>query len=1379
MKMFDKPTLFVLFSFLFIGIAHAQYIEDQSFNDFHMLSTANGLSQNTVNTILKDKTGYLWFGTDDGLNKYNSYDIKVVDICDNKYGTSNGKRVLDLYEDINSLLWVGTDDGLKIYNPVTETVKKHELFNNFNTPIRINCIERENDSLTWLGTSEGLILYSLEQGIVEHHRYNSGRPNSLSSSDVISLANDLSHLWVGTKNGLNHFDKKSDRFVTYYYNKLEENTISGNTITALSMNNTGDLWVGTLKGGISIYSKSNKKFKTLNTQNSPLPHNEIFDIFHTSEGYAWVATNGGGISKIVENDLSFYNFAQNSNHIQGIPTNSIYSVYEDRDGILWVGTYAEGVSFNTSKNSSFKLVRHQVHDSNSIVESRVRSVFLDRKNNLWIGTWGGVSVYTPTSKTYKSFSHEPNNPGSLSFNTVTSIFEDHKGNMWFGTYSGGLNLLKPNKQSFIRYKHNNNDKTSISDDKIYCFAEDASNNLWIGTQSGLNLFNPEKNSFESFGNINVRDIKITKDNTLVIATIGGITIFNPKTKTFKDFYSDKLISFPISEVFLDNNDKRIWFCSQGRGMGYLDLNNPSFNFITESDGLPSNFVSSIQSIDNNTFWVSTYKGLVKFDKKDKTFENFSGTYKLTSKQFQPKASVILPDNSLGFGGSKGLVIFNPDSIFNNKKNPVVVLSSLKIDNKDAGINIEESPLTKSISTTDHLKLEANQNDFSIEFAALDFNNLEGNKYSYILEGYMDTWANIESMRSVSFTNLNHGDYTLKVRALNNNTEEYEKALNITIAPPFYASWWFSLIMVIVFTTLLYYYKKYTIISTKQKNENESQRLKLKNEEEFNKMRFRFFTYVSHELRTPLTLISEPVSQLLKNEKDKSENDFRLLKLINKNVFRLLRLVDQILDISKLEGDTLSLQVSNQNIVKCIENTCSAFYEFAIQNEITFKFISEQEDLKGWIDEDKIEKIIYNLLSNAFKFTLKKGIITIHLNYSSESEDYVTISVRDNGIGISEDKLSKIFEGFYQIRSESSQSLNPNGAGIGLDYVNRLVKLHEGTIDVESKIDVGSTFSVTIPIKESFYKRENIRNGAPPREPLEPINLNKDDDSDKIDTKQHSKSTPRILVVEDDLDIRTYISQSLAEKFRVIEAANGEEGFNKAIKLVPDLILSDTLMPVMDGIEFCKRVKDNEKTSHIPFLFLSAWTSDEFKLKGLSIGAIDYIKKPFSYNILESRITNIIETNKKISEKSKTKVNFIPKDENIDSIDDLFVRKAYKVLDNNFDNPEFTAQIFKKEMNMSHSGLYRKLKQLTGKSSNEFIRDYRLKRASQIIKQNSGLLISEVCIKTGFNDPKYFSKCFKQVYKMSPSEFAKKYENTENVEDSDKLSEEEVSDTMLS
>ncbi|GAA3614913.1 two-component regulator propeller domain-containing protein [Flavivirga amylovorans] len=1357
-----RTILYFLTILLNISLLNAQYIEDQSSADFSIINTSNGLSQNTVNTILKDHTGYLWFGTDNGLNRYNSYDIDIIDLNEPHTDFLRGKKVIALYEDTNNMIWIGTNNGLKLYNPITETVKKYDLFENLKTPIRVNSIERENDTLTWLGTSEGLILYSLENGVLERYTSNSDRTNSLSNTHVLSIANDGNYLWVGTYNGLNRFNKKNKQFISYFHNDEDKNSIADNTIKALSINKNGDLWIGTLQGGISFLSKGHKKFLNYNTKNSSLPHNEIFDIFQTSEDYLWIATNGGGVSKLDQKNNTFTNYTHNSNHSQSLSTNSVYSVYEDREGILWVGTYAEGVCFNASKNSLFKLIRHQIHDNNSIIESRIRSVFIDSKDNLWFGTWGGVSVYNPNNQQYTSYSYQPENPTSLSFNTVTSIFEDYKGNMWFGTYSGGINLLNSNKKDFTTYKHNLSDNNSLSEDKVYCFAQDNSNNLWIGTQAGLNLYNSADNNFKKFGNLDVRDIKVTKNNILVLATVGGISIFNTESKTFKDYYSDKLISVPLSEIYLDKNDDFIWFCSQGRGMGYLDLSNQEFNFFTEEDGLPSNFVSSIIPRENNTFWISTYNGIVKFDRKNQTYTNFSDLHQLSSKQFQPKASVLLPDDCLGFGSSKGLVIFHPDSITKSKKNPTLVFSSLKIDNKHVSINTKGSPLKQSISKTDHLLLKANQNDFSIDFTALNFNNQGVNTCEYILENYMDEWVNLGTARSIGFTNLNHGDYVFKIKVINSESNGYEKSLKIHILPPFYATWWFKALMLVLCLILFYYYKKYTIISTKQKNENESQRLRLKNEEDFNQMRFRFFTYISHELRTPLTLISEPVSQLIKSKKNKEGHNFQLLQLINKNVFRLLRLVDQILDISKLEGDTLSLQVSNQDIVKCIENTTNAFHEFAIQNEITFKFIKEEDVIEGFIDEGKIEKIIYNLLSNAFKFTLKRGIISIHLNYSDESEDYVIISVKDNGIGIAEDKLLKIFEGFYQVKS--AKSLNPNGAGIGLDYVNRLVKLHQGNINVESKIDMGSTFSVTIPIKETYYKPENIKNYTEKRAAIKPINLQLEEGNPSKFKNTHSKDTPRVLVVEDDYDIRTYVAQSLSKKFRIIEAPHGEEGLSKALKHVPDLILSDTLMPIMDGIEFCKRIKQNEKTSHIPFLFLSAWTSDEFKLKGLSIGAIDYIKKPFRYEVLESRITNIIDTNKKISEKSKTKINFIPKNDSIDSIDNLFIRKAYDVLDKNFDNSEFTAKMFKKEMNMSHSGLYRKLKQLTGKSSNEFIRDYRLKRASQIIKQNSGLLISEICIKTGFNDPKYFSKCFKQVYDMSPTEFAKKYGDTLKVDE---------------
>lgn len=1332
--------------------ASGQYMEDHSQGDFLSLTIEDGLSHNTVYCILKDRSGYVWFGTNDGINRYNSYDITVFKAKVQKSEMLRGETVYDLFEDKEGKLWIAAGYGLYQYDPVTEALSKRRLFEKSSLRFSVNCIEAENDSLLWLGTSEGLVLYHLRKGLVESYEHAASNVHSISNSDVWALANDDKTLWVGTKNGLNHFDKNARKFTNYFHRENDPGTIAGNAIMVLTVDQNGGLWIGTEESGISYLARGSHQFKTYHTGNSNLSNNKIKDFCQTPEGDLWIATNGGGLNKMHHQKRSFTAFNQNPSNLRGLVSNSVYSVLEDREGILWVGTFASGICFNTSKNNEFKIIRHQPHDTNSVCESRIRSLFLDSKDDLWLGTWGGLSVYDGSNKSFKSYTSQKDDPSSLSFNTVTSVFEDRAGNMWVGTYSGGLNLLNADKQGFVHFKNNPGDINSLSNNSIYCIKEDSLHNIWIGTLSGLNKYNLSENKFKRFSKMNIRDIQVTRQGNLVLATVGGILFFNPLTETFEHFYCQELSAFPFSQVLLQNDDREVWFGSQGGGMGFLDLNTRKFTIFTEEDGLSSNFVSSIVPSGHDIFWISTFKGLSKFNRQTGLFENFGLADKLPCYQFQPKASVILPDGSIGFGGSKGLVVFHPDSISKGKENPTIVISSLKIDNKVVAVNGAGSPLRQSISNTRVLHLKYGQNDFAFDFAALNFNNPGNSQYAYILENYMNEWAYIGNTRSVGFTNLNHGEYNLRIKTVNDTSGENEKSLKIIIAPPFYATWWFKALVAILIAALFFCYKRYTFISIKQKNDLALQRLKLKSDEEFSQMRLRFFTYISHELRTPLTLISDPLHQLINTKRD--AKDRRLLTLIDKSVSRLLRLIDQILDISKLEGDTLSLKVSQQDIVKRLEETVGAFYEFAVQKDITFKFQKEMKHLKGWIDEDKLEKIMYNLLSNAFKFTSEKGEVAILLSFADQGEDYVIIRVRDNGIGISEDKLPKIFEGFYQVRS--GQMLNAEGAGIGLAYVKRLVALHHATISVESQEGIGSTFTIKIPVKKTYYKAEEIAEDNIREVALNTVILNNGDHKNQLSKKRHSKDTPRLLVVEDEPDIRAYIVDSLSQKFRIVEACNGKEGFDQAMKYMPDLILSDTLMPVMDGIELCRQIKENDKTGHIPFVFLSAWTSDNFKMRGLELGANDYIKKPFNIKIVESKITNIIEHGKRLSEMSKTKVSLIPENKNIDSFDNQFMRKAREVLEQHFDNPDFNAYTFRKEMSMSHSVLYRKLKQLTGKSSNEFIRSYRLKRSAQIIRQNSGLLIAEICIKSGFNDPKYFSQCFKREYKLTPSEYAMKY-----------------------
>ncbi|OWW24583.1 hypothetical protein B4Q04_14795 [Zobellia sp. OII3] len=1331
-------------------IVFAQTLEKESALDFISITTEDGLSQNTIYSILKDRTGYLWFGTDDGLSRYNSYH---VDIFKKSTSPLKGRKVYDMLEDTEGNIWLATDNGLKRYDPYSETIIEHELTGISDSRPHVNVLAFENDSLMWLGTTEGLLLYHLKKGILKTYEHDSNNKTSLSNSDVSSLAKDNDNLWVGTENGLNFLDVKTEKFTKYFGGSKKPDSLSGSHIKSLSLDYQGGLWIGTERQGISYFNKQKVRFENFNTKNSLLPHNEVRDIFYAPDGHLWIATNGGGLSKMDTENRSFTNYQHLPDHTSGLVTNSIYSVYEDREGVLWVGTYAGGVCFNSAKNDKFELIKHLTYNSNSISDSRIRSVYLDRKNKLWLGTWGGLNVYDPEKDKYTSYLYDRKNPSSLSFNTVTSIYEDYLGNIWVGTYSGGLNRLKPEKNGFIRYNNDALNPGGLSSDMVYCIIEDPENNLWIGTQEGLNLFDRSKQKFKSYSRKDIRDIRIGNDNTLVLATFGGICIFDTKTKSFKNYRSPQLSSFPISQVLLDKKSGHIWFSSLGGGMGYLDPRNSEFTIFTEKEGLPTNFVSSLIDTDDGSIWVSTFKGISKFNKATSTFENIGRPHKFPLYQFYPRASTFLPDNRLAFGGSKGLVIFNPESLLRKRTEPEIILTSLKIDNKEVTAGEASSLLKKSISKTDKLFLKPDQKDFSIDFVALDFKNPGGNQYAYILENYMDEWVPIGNNRTIGFTNLNHGNYVLKLKTLEASANV--KALAIEIAPPFHATWWFRSLMVLLVLFLLYLYNKYTFISVQQKNALIVQRLKMKNKQDFNQMRLRFFTYISHELRTPLTLISDPLQQLVRYKKDPKQD--HLFQLIDTSVARLLRLVDQILDISKLEGDTLSLQVSKQDIAAILEEATNAFREFAIQKGVRLEFIKEMETIEGWVDEDKIEKIVYNLLSNAFKFTPKNGLVSVGLGYYKKSKGHIVIEIKDTGIGIAKEKQHKIFEGFYQV--QEAKSLNPNGAGIGLDYVKRLITLHHGSIALESEPEVGSLFSIQLPIERKYYQPKEIKQEEIVKTtlPLRPITVrNAKKTPSPLPVKVHSKSTPKILIVEDDVDIRSYIVSSLSDTFKVIEAPNGEEGLKLALEHAPELIMSDTLMPIMDGLQFCEAIKKNEKTRHIPFLFLSAWTSDEFKLRGLEIGANDYIAKPFDIQIVKARIENIIKNVKRVSEISKVKVNLVPDDTSVDSIDSLFIKKAHSILDENFDNPDFTTEMFKKKMGMSHSALYRKLKQLTGQSSNEFIRSYRLKRAAQIIRQDSGLLIAEICIKSGFNDPKYFSKCFKQEHMLTPSEYAKRY-----------------------
>ena len=1338
-------SLLLLLWIFFPGI-YAQNLESHLTRDFHLLTVEDGLSQNTVNCILKDRYGYMWFGTRSGLNRFDSYEVEQVISTGEGLDEFTNLDFYDLYEDQDGHIWIGSNNGLYCYDPSFESV---DICKFFPERTSVFCIEPESDSLLWIGTSEGLFLVDIRTGVREEFTHKPYQTNTLSNSIVYSLKNDDEVLWIGTAEGLNSFHKKSRSFNQLLHSG-QANFLAGKRVSSILKARDGKIWLGIEYGGLASYQPESNQFRTFSTANSALPHNDVREIQENDDGNLWLAINGSGLCLFDVNTEEVTLFQHDPSNPRSLSNNSAYSVLLDREGILWVGTFAYGVNYAAAKPGTFKYIYHQPGKPNSVCESKIRSVYQDRGSNLWMGTWGGLSRLDAHSSDFTSYVAEKDNSESLSFNTVTTIFEDSKGRIWVGTYSGGLNLFNKEKGTFQHFKHQSGDPSSLSSNQVYCIAEGQDHTLWIATISGLNRYIEESGDFESYNNHDIRDIHVNSDGNLVLAVLGGVALFNVHTNSFNFFENEKISPYQLLFV-TKGSDGRLWFGTQGGGMGYYDMDSDTYKLYSVKEGLPSNHVSACIQISDSILWISTYKGLAQFNTRSEEFRVFGIADGLPGYEFFPRSASRLLDGNLAFGSSKGLVFFHPDSLDAVMLAPEVLLSNLKINNNPVPIGTKESPLSRSLSETDRISLKHSEKDFMIDYVALNFKIPGKNNYAYTLDNYLLEWRQVGETRSIGFTNLDPGEYCFRVRACNENAgtnQSPEATLQIKILPPFWWTWWFLGCIVLVLILLVIGYKEYSFISNKQKRVLALQKLEYEKQEKFVNMKLRFFSNISHEFRTPLTLILDPLHKLLKKDNDPETG--RLLVLMERSTKRLIRLIDQILDFRKVEADALQLRVREIDMISCIRGIYDSFSEKAESSQIEYRMFCEMEHLFGWLDDDKVEKILYNILSNAFKFTPHGGRITIRLGAMALDDSFITFSVTDTGKGISQERIPRIFDRFYTEQRPSK--ISSAGAGIGLAMVKKMVDLHRGSVDVESEQGKGTTFIFTLPIAKKYYtEEERIQYDVRDTEMLLPV-MSADSEVEPLSVRE-SEEMSLVMVVEDDEDIRDYLEHILSPFFRVVSGSNGKEGLALLKESHPDLILSDTVMPVMNGIEMCKIIKSEEETALIPFLFLSVWSSDDFKLKGLHTGADDYITKQFSSDVLIAKIKNTIEFRKRFKDLSMSKIEIMPGKIQLDSMQTIFINNVQTILEQHVGDLNFNSKRFREEMNMSHSLLYRNLKSLTGLSSNELIRDYRLKRAAQILKMDTGLSISEVGFKVGFIDSKYFSQCFKKKYGTIPSVYS--------------------------
>jgi len=947
------------------------------------------------------------------------------------------------------------------------------------------------------------------------------------------------------------------------------------------------------------------------------------------------------------------------------------------------------------------------------------------------------------------------NPNSLSRNCIKALLDDGKNNLWIGTFLGGIDVLNLQTGVFKHYTNNPADPSSLPDNRVWSFLRDSNNDIWVGTSAGLDKFDPATGSFVHFRNLvdgqQVNWIAEDSDHTLWIGA-DNLVLYDPKNQTITRIPE-------TTRCMLHDSKNRYWLATPNRGIALFSKEKGILKYYSEKNGLANNQTLAILEDNEHFLWISTTNGLSKFDPESERFHNFSLKNGFQNNQFTYGAAYKTPNGELLFGGISGFNIFNPVKIKSGDYFPQIVLTDLKIFNKSVKIGDQKKDiLTKSITETEKIELKYDQNSITLDFASFDYANSLGIQYSYFLESFDKDWNEPSVNRSATYTNLDPGEYTFQVKTVSIDRKESNLGpiLKIKVIAPVWGTWWFRSLIFLAITGLFYLLVTFLLYKEKLKNDLRLERLNAKKLHELDMMKLRFYTNISHEIRTPLTLILGPLEKMRANTIPENEIKGHV-EVMHRNATQLHQLINQLLDFRKLETGNLKLALTCGDMVSFLAEIVGSFDKYAEEKEINLKFNSLKKEIITNFDADKLGKIMNNLLSNAFKFTGKGGKISVNLSLVFDSDEsdqigdplekrMIEITVKDTGIGIAESNLEKIFVRFFQVDDGAKQT----GTGIGLALTKELVKLHKGSISVQSKPDKGSKFTIHLPyeevLKPQFVENSNSenKNEQPGIRQMEDLTVETMPAGRKI-----------MLLVDDNSDVRYFIKSHFATNYQVLEAENGLEGWNIALKTVPDIIICDVMMPDIDGFELCRKIRKDERTSHIPIILVTALGSREHEIEGLSAGADDYITKPFDLGILQTKVENILSVRQSLKQKYTSEMLLQPRNIILSSPDERFLQKAIEVVENNISDPDLDIERFATAIGVSRMQLYRKLDALTEMTVKEFVRNIRLKRAAQLLIQKK-LNISEIAYAVGFKDLSHFRKCFKLEFGMSASEYVEKH-----------------------
>jgi len=1352
--------------------------------NFKHYSINEGLSQNTVFCLLEDKYGFIWVGTEDGLNKFDGYDFTYFQHENNQPNSISHNQVNALFENSDGKIWVGTYDGLNVYDRETET------FTRLNTSLKksdpneqITSIFKDKKGNIWVGTFDGLLLYHPKDKTFSNFQVSSNSADNINRINYI-FEDKHSNLWVSAGTDLYRFDTKKKKFFALPI-ILEKNIfLKTSYVRVIKEDVKGRIWIGTEKAGVFIFDEQKNIVKNLknNPQNkNSLPIDIVREIYFHNDKEIWIGTRDG-LTVFNEEKSQFRNYSKDKYDPYSLSHNSVRTILKDKSNNIWVGTFSGGINLVNPEKKYFSLISEETGNKAGLNYPIVSAIIPAENNKLWIGTeGGGLNLVGPINSNFVYYKL-PALKFNVAFNTIKTLLkeDDH---IWVGTLKG-LSLFDIQNKSFVDYPLPTNKS-------VYSLAKNKEG-LWIGTNgaglllkntNGFQIFKHNAQNKNSISGNNI--IKILKDKTdnLWIGASWGLNYYHDKK--FINFLYDKnnpnsISSNSILSVFIDSKNK-VWIGTKGGGLNLYDKKSNKFYVINKTHGLSNNVIQAINEDSKGNLWICSNKGISKiefksaqlpFTSKSLIISNYFVEDGLQSNQFLTGADYKSSNGELYFGGLNGITYFNPEKIKVNKFKPPIVFTDFLIKNSPVSINSENTPLKKSINETDEITLSYDQAFITFKFAALNYTNPLKNQYAFKLEGLSgdNDWHYVGTQKTATYTNLNAGNYTFNIKAANDDGlwNENPRKLKIIVLPPWWKTWWSFLIYAAILLTLLYFYYYYSLQTAKLKNELDFEQLSHEKDEELSQRKLSFFTNISHEIKTPLTLILAPIERLIdmNDGNNKIQNQLALMK---RNGERLIRLIDQLLDFRKFESGNMKLQAAEGNLVRFTKEVILAFDAYSKHLNINLQVVSEKKSIKAWFDRDKFEKIIYNLISNAFKFSKVGGYITVKLSIikavNTSEQDQAKLEIEDNGYGIPEKNIEHIFEPFKHFENNN---INRNGTGIGLSFTRGLVELHHGNITVKSVQNetnqTGFTcFTITFPLGSKHLSNDEIIQNYTDSENITSyysqdidIELTTTLEKKKYILEKNKEETPVMLIVEDNNDVLNFISSHFEDSFQVIIASNGKEGIEKALSFIPDIIISDVMMPEVSGVDLCRIIKSDSRTSHIPIILLTARTPLIYRIEGLETGADDYLTKPFSIKMVESRVWNLLHTRQQLRERYSREVTLQPTNQAITSLDEVFLHKVMSFIENNLTEPTLNVEDLGKDVNMSRVTLYRKIKSLTNQSVIEFIRTVRLRRAAQLLK-SSGYNVGEVAYMVGFSDIDYFRKCFKEQFGKTPKEYIQEKE----------------------